>query len=63
MQSNQQILQRLNTQIGELQGTNKQMLQLGTDVKIRYKNNKGRVELRFGSLDELERIYRRFFRD
>jgi DNA recombination protein RmuC len=33
LQSNQQILQRLNAQIGELQGTNRQMLQLGTDVK------------------------------
>ena len=37
--------------------------QLGTAVKIRYKNNKGRVEVRFGSLDELERIYRTFFTD
>lgn len=37
--------------------------QLGTKVKIHYKNNKGKVELRFGSLDELERIYRRFFTD
>ena len=35
--------------------------QLGTAVKIRYKNNRGKVELRFGSLEELERIYRRFF--
>lgn len=35
--------------------------QLGTTVKIRYKNNKGKVEIRFGSLDELEQIYRRFF--
>ena len=35
--------------------------QLGTTVKIRYKNNKGKVEIRFGSLDELENIYRRFF--
>ncbi len=33
LQSSQQILSRLNTQIGELQGTNTQMLQLGTDVK------------------------------
>ncbi len=37
--------------------------QLGTKVKIHYKNNKGKVELRFGSLDELERLYRRFFTD
>jgi DNA recombination protein RmuC len=33
LQSNQQILQQLNSQIGELQGTNKQMLRLGADVK------------------------------
>jgi DNA recombination protein RmuC len=33
LQSSQQVLSRLNTQIGELQGTNKQMLQLGTDVR------------------------------
>ncbi len=33
LQSNQQILSQLNRQVGELQGTNKQMLQLGGDVK------------------------------
>jgi DNA recombination protein RmuC len=33
LQSSQQVLGRLNTQIGELQGTNRQMLQLGTDVR------------------------------
>ncbi|NLH40888.1 MAG: hypothetical protein GX448_03525, partial [Planctomycetes bacterium] len=33
LHSNQQILQQLNAQIGELQGTNKQMLRLGADVK------------------------------
>jgi DNA recombination protein RmuC len=33
LQSSQQVLSRLNTQIGELQGTNKQMLQLGTEVR------------------------------
>jgi len=33
LQSSQQILTRLNTQIGELQGTNKQMLQMQTDVR------------------------------
>jgi DNA recombination protein RmuC len=33
LQSSQQILTNLNTQIGELQGTNKQMLQMQTDVK------------------------------
>ena len=33
IQSSQQVLSRLNTQIGELQGTNKQMLQMQTDVK------------------------------
>ncbi len=33
LHSNQQVLQQLNTQIGELQGTNKQMLRLGIDVK------------------------------
>lgn len=31
---------------------------LGTKVKIAYKNKKGRVEIRFGSLEDLERIYR-----
>jgi DNA recombination protein RmuC len=33
LQANQQTLHQLNRQIGELQGTNRQMLQLGTDVK------------------------------
>ena len=33
IQSSRQSLERLNAQIGELQGTNKQMLLLGTDVK------------------------------
>ncbi|UCE98613.1 MAG: DNA recombination protein RmuC [Planctomycetota bacterium] len=33
LQSSQQVLSRLNTQIGELQGTNKQMLQVGTEVE------------------------------
>jgi DNA recombination protein RmuC len=33
MQSSQQVLTQLNTQIGELQGTNKQMLQVGTEVR------------------------------
>jgi len=33
LQSSQQVLSRLNTQIGELQGTNKQMLQLGTEMR------------------------------
>jgi len=33
MQTSQQVLGQLNTQIGELQGTNKQMLQLGTEVR------------------------------
>ena len=33
LQSSQQILSQLNTRIGELQGTNKQMLQLGSDVR------------------------------
>ena len=37
--------------------------QLDTKVKIRYKSNKGKVEIRFGSLDQLETIYRRFFTD
>lgn len=31
---------------------------LGTKVKISYRNEKGRVEIRFSSLEELERIYR-----
>jgi len=33
LQSSQQVLGRLNTQIGELQGTNKQMLQVETEVR------------------------------
>jgi DNA recombination protein RmuC len=33
LQSSQQILSGLNSQVGELQGTNKQMLTLGSDVK------------------------------
>jgi len=33
LQSSQQILGRLNSQIGELQGTNKQMMQIGVDVR------------------------------
>ena len=33
IQSSQQVLGRLNNQIGELQGTNKQMLLLGTEVR------------------------------
>ena len=31
---------------------------LGSKVKIAYKNKKGKVEIRFGSLEDLERIYR-----
>lgn len=31
---------------------------LGAKVKIAYKNKKGKVEIRFGSLEDLERIYR-----
>jgi DNA recombination protein RmuC len=33
IESSQKVLGQLNSQIGELQGTNKQMLQLGTDVR------------------------------
>jgi len=33
LQSSQQVLSLLNSQIGELQGTNKQMLQVGTEVR------------------------------
>jgi ParB family transcriptional regulator, chromosome partitioning protein len=32
--------------------------QLGSRVKISYRNEKGKVEIRFGSLEDLERIYR-----
>ncbi len=32
--------------------------QLGAKVKISYRNQKGRIEIRFGSVAELERIYR-----
>lgn len=35
--------------------------QLGTKVRINYRNNKGQVVLRFAGLDQLEQIYRRFF--
>jgi ParB family chromosome partitioning protein len=35
--------------------------QLGSKVKIAYRNQKGSVRIDFGSLDDLERIYRRFF--
>jgi hypothetical protein len=31
---------------------------LGSRVKINYRNRKGRVEIRFSSLEDLERIYR-----
>jgi hypothetical protein len=31
---------------------------LGSRVKITYRNEKGKVEIRFGSLEDLERIYR-----
>lgn len=34
---------------------------LGSKVKIRYGNQKGKVEISFGSLEDLERIYRQFF--
>jgi DNA recombination protein RmuC len=33
LQSSQKVLSQLNSQIGELQGTNKQMLQMGSEVK------------------------------
>ena len=33
LQAGQKVLSQLDTRIGELQGTNKQMLQVGTDVK------------------------------
>jgi len=33
---------------------------LGSEVKINYRNEKGKVEIRFGSLAELERLYRVF---
>ena len=33
---------------------------LGTPVKISYRNEKGKMEIRFGSLGELERLYRIF---
>lgn len=35
--------------------------EIGSPVKISHRGDKGRVEIRYGSLDELERIYRRFF--
>lgn len=33
---------------------------LGSPVKINYRNEKGKMEIRFGSLAELERLYRMF---
>jgi hypothetical protein len=33
---------------------------MGADVKISYRNSKGKVEIRFGSVEELERLYRFF---
>ena len=33
MQASQEVLDRLNKQIGELQGTNKQMMQIGSEVR------------------------------
>jgi len=33
---------------------------LGAPVKITYRNEKGKVEIKFGSLGELERLYRMF---
>jgi ParB family chromosome partitioning protein len=35
--------------------------QLGTRVRIKYGNKKGNIEIAFSSLDDLERLYRRFF--
>lgn len=35
--------------------------QLDSKVNIKYKNRKGKVEITFGSLEDLERIYRQFF--
>jgi ParB family chromosome partitioning protein len=35
--------------------------QLGSRVKIQYRNKKGTIEIGFASLDDLERLYRRFF--
>jgi ParB family chromosome partitioning protein len=34
---------------------------LDSRVNISYRNRQGKVEIAFGSLEELERIYRRFF--
>ena len=33
---------------------------LGAKVKISYRNEKGKLEIRFGSVEELERLYRSF---
>jgi ParB family chromosome partitioning protein len=33
---------------------------LGAPVKIDYRNEKGKLEIKFGSLEDLERIYRSF---
>lgn len=37
------------------------MDQVGSKVQISYRNHKGKVQIDFDSLEELERIYRRFF--
>lgn len=34
---------------------------LDSRVDIKYRNQKGKVEIAFGSLEDLERIYRTFF--
>jgi len=34
---------------------------LGSKVNIKYRNQKGKVEITFNSLEDLERIYRQFF--
>jgi ParB family transcriptional regulator, chromosome partitioning protein len=35
--------------------------QLDTKVNISYRNRRGKVEISFGSLEDLEKLYRRFF--
>jgi ParB family chromosome partitioning protein len=35
--------------------------QLSTSVRIQYRNKRGRIEIDFASLDDLERLYRHFF--
>jgi ParB family chromosome partitioning protein len=55
-QSTSRVKQLRPVEIIELE--NRLTDHLSTKVKISYRNQKGKLEIRFGSLEELERIYR-----